>query len=122
MAISHRTRQAIFERDSWTCQICGDLTNPEEPNGANGQTIDHIIPRSLGGSDNEDNLRTTHRRCNSLKGSGLDDKLEPWEQTNKRGNVYLPPELRAAATTHAEGLGLSFSAYVRSLIEADLAP
>lgn len=45
---------------------------------------------------------------------------ETWAEVNKRGNVYLPPDLRAAASIHAEGLGLSFSAYVRQLIEADL--
>ncbi|MGH1505085.1 MAG: hypothetical protein ACRBI6_16150 [Acidimicrobiales bacterium] len=45
---------------------------------------------------------------------------ETWAASNKRGNVYLPAELRERATAHAEGQGLSFSALVRQLLIAEL--
>ena len=35
------TRRAVFARDSWTCQYCGSRSN---------LTVDHVIPRSKGGS------------------------------------------------------------------------
>ena len=33
-------------------------------------TLDHVIPRSKGGSDDRSNLRTAHLWCNSLRGDG----------------------------------------------------
>lgn len=30
--------------------------------------IDHILPRSLGGSNHKSNLQLAHRKCNSIKG------------------------------------------------------
>lgn len=34
-------------------------------------TLDHIVPRSLGGRTRESNLQLMHRRCNSKKSSTL---------------------------------------------------
>lgn len=54
------TRRTIFARDDYTCQYCGyrgkDLT------------VDHVIPRRLGGSDDWENLVTCCRKCNLKKG------------------------------------------------------
>jgi hypothetical protein len=61
-------RTRIFCRDSFLCKLCGSRTlrskkvpHPRAP------TIDHIIPRSLGGSNAETNLQTACFECNSLK-------------------------------------------------------
>lgn len=35
-------------------------------------SIDHIIPKSKGGTWDYKNLQLTHKRCNSLKGNKLD--------------------------------------------------
>src|SRR5436305_10963754 len=35
------TRRAVFARDGWTCQYCGSRSN---------LTVDHVIPRSKGGT------------------------------------------------------------------------
>jgi 5-methylcytosine-specific restriction endonuclease McrA len=55
------TRKAIFERDDNTCQYCGRRTKREN------LTIDHVIPRSRGGSDNWSNLVLACLACNALK-------------------------------------------------------
>jgi len=34
-------------------------------------TLDHIIPRSKGGSDAAENLQLAHARCNKIKGNRL---------------------------------------------------
>jgi len=57
------TRRAIFARDSWTCQYCGS----ERGN----LTIDHVIPRSKGGSSSWDNIVTCCAPCNRRKGDRL---------------------------------------------------
>lgn len=67
--IDARDRLAIYERDNWTCHLCGEGIDPDAHwNGDRGASLDHLIPRSMGGTDDPDNLRTCHRACNSRRG------------------------------------------------------
>jgi len=53
-------RQEIFRRDNYTCQYCGRrVVHP---------TIDHVVPRRLGGQDTWENLVTACADCNARKG------------------------------------------------------
>lgn len=67
--ISVERRYAIYARDGWVCQLC------QEPiDKAVGvyddwsPSLDHIVPRSLGGTHEDSNLRLAHRWCNSVRG------------------------------------------------------
>lgn len=53
-------RKEIFRRDNFTCQYCGRQSS--------NLTIDHVIPRHLGGDTQWDNVVTACPRCNHLKG------------------------------------------------------
>jgi 5-methylcytosine-specific restriction endonuclease McrA len=53
------TRRAVFARDSWTCQYCGRTSH---------LTVDHVVPRSRGGSSQWDNIVTSCAPCNRRKG------------------------------------------------------
>ena len=67
--IDRAVRLAIYERDNWTCHLCGEGIDPDAHwNDDRGASLDHLIPRSLGGTDEPDNLRTCHRACNSRRG------------------------------------------------------
>ena len=57
------TRRAIFARDHWTCQYCG--------NERSTLTVDHVIPRSKGGSSAWDNIVACCAPCNRRKGDRL---------------------------------------------------
>jgi 5-methylcytosine-specific restriction endonuclease McrA len=57
------TRRAIFARDRWTCQYCGS--------GHGNLTVDHVVPRSKGGSSSWDNIVTCCAPCNRRKGDLL---------------------------------------------------
>jgi 5-methylcytosine-specific restriction endonuclease McrA len=57
------TRRAIFARDRWTCQYCGSERS--------SLTVDHVIPRSKGGSSAWDNIVTCCAPCNRRKGDRL---------------------------------------------------
>lgn len=63
MAVT-RPRFFLFERDEFRCVYCG-LSSVEE---GLILTIDHIVPRSGGGTDDAGNLVTCCRECNSSKG------------------------------------------------------
>ena len=53
-------RWAVWERDNYTCQICGKRKH---------LSIDHIYPESKGGTLEISNLQTLCQSCNSRKGS-----------------------------------------------------
>lgn len=67
-AVSKAVRQRIYERDGFACIYCTSTTQ---------LSIDHVLPRSRGGTNNEDNLATACRRCNSSKGSRT---LKEWRR------------------------------------------
>lgn len=50
-----RLRLVILERDGGICGICG-LPGAD--------TVDHVRPRSQGGSNHPGNLRAAHAQCN----------------------------------------------------------
>lgn len=58
-AISAELRWEIWERDNFTCQFCGSRRF---------LSVDHKVPRSLGGNDSRANLHTLCVKCNSKKG------------------------------------------------------
>lgn len=63
MAISDSIRQTVRERANYLCEYC----HSPERLSANRFTIDHIIPKSLSGSDDIDNLALACRRCNERR-------------------------------------------------------
>ena len=67
--ISPARRLAIYLRDRFACAYCGrELRNalPEEV------TLDHLLPRSAGGTNEAPNLITACRTCNSQR------QEKPW--------------------------------------------
>src|SRR4028118_2319354 len=53
-------RREVFRRDNHTCQYCGSTKH---------LTLDHVIPRSKGGTHTWDNVVTACEKCNSHKGN-----------------------------------------------------
>lgn len=56
----------VFRRDNHTCQYCGKNNTD--------LTLDHVIPRRLGGSHTWENLVTACKQCNHQKGGRMIDK------------------------------------------------
>ena len=63
MSIPKEIRQQVRERAKHLCEYCHSL---EEASAACFE-IDHIQPRSLGGSDQFENLALACQRCNSYR-------------------------------------------------------
>ena len=66
-------RATIYERDGYTCQLCGEQVDLDaEPLTPLAPVLDHIVPLSAGGTEEPGNVQLAHHRCNSLKRSRLD--------------------------------------------------
>lgn len=65
MAVTKRTRFEVLKRDNYTCRYCRSAENE--------LTIDHVLPVSLGGSDEPDNLVAACADCNAGKSSSSPD-------------------------------------------------
>ena len=62
----------LGRRDAWTCWVCGGAVDAETPAGSpHAPSVDHVIPRARGGTNDPENLRLAHRRCNGQRGSRL---------------------------------------------------
>lgn len=64
MAISSEKRLKIYQRDGFACVKCGRTKK---------LTLDHILPKDKGGTDDIGNLQTMCVYCNSLK-SNFEEK------------------------------------------------
>lgn len=62
-------RLSIYDRDYWICHLCSEpVVRNAHFNDDYAPSLDHIIPRSKGGTDEPENLATAHRICNSVRG------------------------------------------------------
>lgn len=62
------TRKNILTRDNHRCQYCGS------PRGS--MTVDHVIPRRLGGRETWDNLVCACSKCNNKKGDRTPEEVD----------------------------------------------
>ena len=53
------TRKNVLIRDGYVCCYCGSCKGP--------MTVDHIIPKNLGGTDSWENLACACDKCNNKK-------------------------------------------------------
>lgn len=60
----------VFSRDGNACVYCGSMTRLQ---------LDHVVPRSKGGSDDPSNLAACCAACNQSKGAKL---LSEWSGRN----------------------------------------
>ncbi len=75
--VSPRT---VFERDGWTCQLCGGPT-PQHLLGTRSSlrpTVDHIVPLSKGGAHVYRNVQCAHLSCNLKKGARMIGQPRPF--------------------------------------------
>lgn len=62
-------RRIYAEREKMICYICGEEMNYESQNihGSKRVSLDHVKPKSKGGSDYPSNIRAVHISCNKSK-------------------------------------------------------
>jgi 5-methylcytosine-specific restriction endonuclease McrA len=105
MPINDELKQAIRERAKYVCEYC----HSPERLSANRLTVDHVIPKSLGGSDQPTNLALACRRCNERRYNfvaGIDPETQeivpifnPRQQKWKEHFVWLNQGVVIEGTT-----------------------
>lgn len=68
MAISKRLRYEVLRRDNYTCRYCG----ASAPSVL--LEIDHVVPRSAGGTDARENLQVLCEDCNAGKSASMPER------------------------------------------------
>lgn len=65
--VSKETRAFVLDRNGFTCQMCGAVAGEAHPYDTSRKTrlhIGHVIDKSLGGSDEPNNLKAICSVCN----------------------------------------------------------
>ncbi len=95
------SRRNLLHRDNYTCQYCGDRRHD--------LTIDHIVPRSKGGTDSWENVVAACLKCNVKKG----------DRTPKEANMLLtttprrpPSHVHFEISKHAASGEFTWKKYV----------
>jgi 5-methylcytosine-specific restriction endonuclease McrA len=88
----------VFKRDNFRCVYCGF-------DGGSFDTwtflqVDHFVPRSRGGPDSSENLKTSCIICNQMKGA----KIWPSVEEAKAEIRQWREQMRAHWTEHVEPL------------------
>lgn len=74
-------REAVWIRDDGICQLCDvPIPDGQRYDGVGKipdwyPTLDHVVPRSKGGSNDIENLQLAHWICNVLKGASVGSVL-----------------------------------------------
>lgn len=76
------SRHSVLARDNYTCQYCG-VRNKE-------MTIDHIVPRWMGGGNTWDNLVACCRRCNLKKADKTPQQAHMKLKNQPRRPHFIP--------------------------------
>ncbi|MEU7905852.1 HNH endonuclease [Actinoplanes sp. NPDC049118] len=63
--VPRKTRQEVYARDDWACQLCGAYTGEDQ--AITTPQCDHKVPAQRGGSSKPLNLQTLCTRCNLKK-------------------------------------------------------
>lgn len=77
--ISKEVRAYVLERNGFTCQMCGAVAGEPHPYDAGRKTrlhIGHVIDKSVGGTDEPNNLRAICSVCNEGASNLTLDKPE----------------------------------------------
>jgi hypothetical protein len=83
MTISEVLRRQVIEEADYRCEYCKTSSRLT----GTPLIMEHILPRSVGGSDNRDNLAAACYRCNEFRGTKT-EAIDP--ETQKIAPLFNP--------------------------------
>lgn len=94
MAVPAKVREEVFDRDDYKCVLCTSESN---------LTLDHIIPRSKGGSNQASNLRVLCFSCNRIKSNKLPADMKCIDCVGEGEEEFKPGQFRQCLTCDGSG-------------------
>lgn len=94
-------RAAIYASDGWRCVYCRRSLSDDHIESDRERTLDHLVPRSLGGSHGAHNLVTCCGHCNSAR---QELSLADWLKVLGRmgqNSAAIARRVRAAIKRHS---------------------
>ena len=124
--LTEADKRSLFQRFSFTCQICGKRTVA----GVRGLQADHKVPLIRGGTHSSSNWQPVCNQCNvGKRGSceGCQDECQkcPWafpETVGRVTLVRLPPKLLSALYEKCENSQEKVEAAIVSAVSKSLNP
>lgn len=115
MTISDVLRRQVIEESNYRCEYC---KTPSQLTGI-PLIMEHILPKSLGGSDDRSNLAASCYRCNEFKGAKT-DAIDPETKQlvplfNSRTQVWTDHLIWTNGGTHMIGVTATGKATVIAL-------
>lgn len=80
-------RTRLAESQNWRCCWCGRHTSIKRGR-RDSATVEHVLPKSQGGTDDWENLAMGCARCNSSRGSDDVDTFVPPSKNARRKRRY----------------------------------
>ena len=70
--------RAVTDRDGWTCWLCNQAVDPYDL-GVHRASVDHVLPRSMGGGNELPNLKLAHQSCNGYRSGTKTQPFAPFD-------------------------------------------
>ena len=104
------SKKNVLRRDAYTCQYCGR-------NSGERMTIDHVIPRSLGGRTIWENVVSACRTCNVKKGNTPlhEARMSLLRKPSRPTSIFYP-----GIMAHSPHRIISWSTYLPRDVGGDL--
>lgn len=105
-------RRRAWERHGGLCAFCG------QPVALDDMDLDHRVPKSQGGTDDEENLRPAHPSCNRRTGLNscyVEKRYAPTRSFIQQ-TLRVDPETYARAKGAAQDAGISLNEWFNRAI------
>lgn len=86
--MSSRTKSVIYYKTNGHCAYCGEWLDP-----FSSWTVDHVIPKASGGTDDIDNLVAACKPCNCAKKDMSDEEFKVYMNNRIIGHFKSAIEL-----------------------------
>ena len=86
-------RKLLYLQCRGVCPVCGrhlQITNPK--NEETYMTIDHMVPKSKGGTNNIENIRPLCRACNNARGNRDIENLISYKDRKELIHAFILKE------------------------------
>ncbi len=100
-----RIRRKLLRDQKYKCCYCGITLRQSGPNCGNKATIEHVLPKALGGTLKRENIKAACWTCNNQRGMLLAEQLRHFRRKAEAELQQVGRGTRGEAEVIAAGTG-----------------